>query len=93
MGQKSVMTGILSVLLPDEERAEFKAWASEVGPADFFRCLPVYFKPGEIQSAVLEYVTMQLAELEQTTDCRIDAVVQIQNVGFNYRSYNEVMQV
>jgi exo-beta-1,3-glucanase (GH17 family) len=91
-GRKVTLRDILLVMLPDEQRTEFREWADSTNTDDFVKGLAFYFDETEIRNAVGEYVGSKLEELEHFCDVRIDAVITVRGGRFEYRSYNEAMQ-
>jgi hypothetical protein len=91
-GRKSLLRDVLSLRLPEPERAEFRAWAEDVCTEDFIKCLPTYFSVEEMNTALAEYVSERFQELEFFCDARIDAVITIGPNRYEYRCYNEAMQ-
>jgi hypothetical protein len=91
-GRKALLRDVLSLRLPEPERAEFRAWSENVGSEDFLKCLPAYFSVEEINDAVAEYISERFQELEFFCDARIDAVITIGNKRYEFRSYDQAMQ-
>jgi hypothetical protein len=89
-GQKHIISEIMSDLLPQPERKEFKKLTCDVGSEDFFRLLAIYFNDEEIKTAISRYVCSQLVDMEIGTGAKIDAVLTIYGTQFSFGSYNEV---
>ena len=92
-GKKNTIVDILQYHLPPEERPEFREWASGVSDGDFNVGLNAFFQPSEVKSALAEYATERLTELELFTGIRVDAVITVQDTEFAYRSYNSVAHI
>ena len=91
-GRKATLKDILSLMLPDEQRLEFREWADSTSTDDFVKGLSFYFEEADIRNAVGEYVGQKLEELEHFCDVRIDAVITVRGGRYEYRSYDATMQ-
>lgn len=91
-GRKGLLRDVLSLQLPEPERAEFREWSENVCTEDFIKCLPTYFSVEEINNAIAEYISERFQELEFFCDARIDAVITIGPNRYEYRCYDLAMQ-
>lgn len=91
-GRKATLKDILSTLLPDEQRAEFRDWADSTNSDGFVNGLGIYFTEAEIRNGIGEYVGQKLEELEFFCDVRIDAVITVRGGRYEYRTYDQAMQ-
>lgn len=92
-GRKSFLRNLLAEKLPEDQRADFRLLTEDISSKDFYKMLQIYFDEEALPTEIAAYVLNQLEEMEQLTGCRIDAVISVFGSKYDYRCFNEVMQV
>ena len=92
-GQKHTVMEIMGGLLPPDERQAFINYTADVSSEDFFRLLATYFTDEQIRDGLLGYANETLLNLETETGIKVDAILGIYGVKFNYGNLNEEMGI